>query len=73
MQALAIGRNSRASFACSLVLLAVLWYAGRPGDTHGYKVTHVSLAEAIALIAAGAFVIDVREGWRRAGLPVNPA
>jgi hypothetical protein len=54
MQALAIGRNWRASFACSLVLLAVLWYAGRPGDTHGYKVTHVSLAETIALIDAGA-------------------
>lgn len=64
MQALAIGRNWRASFACSLVLLAVLWYAGRPGDTHGYKVTHVSLAEAIALIDAGALVIDVREAPR---------
>ena len=46
--------------ACSLVLLAVLWYAGRPGDTHEYRVTHVSLAETIALIDAGALVIDVR-------------
>jgi len=64
MQALAIGRNWRASFACSLVLLAVLWYAGRPGDTHGSKVTHVSLAETIALIDAGALVIDVREAPR---------
>ena len=61
MRALAIGRNWRASLACSLVLLAVLWYAGRPGDTHGDKVTHVSLAETIALIDAGALVIDVRE------------
>ena len=64
MQALAIGRNWRASVACSLVLLAVLWYAGRLGDTHGYKVTHVSLAETIALIDAGALVIDVREAPR---------
>ena len=35
-----------------------------PTDT---RLRHVSLA-AIALIAAGAFGIDVREGWRRAGL-----
>ena len=61
MQALAIGRNWRASLAGSVLLLAVLWHAGRPGDTHAYKVTHVSLAETIALIDAGALVIDVRE------------
>ena len=61
MQALAIGRNWRAGLAWSVLLLAVLWYAGRPGDTRVYKVTHVSLAETIALIDAGALVVDVRE------------
>jgi rhodanese-related sulfurtransferase len=61
MQALAIVRNWRAGLAYSLVLLAVLWYAGRPGDPHADKVKHVSPAETIALIDAGALVIDVRE------------
>lgn len=56
MQALAIGRNWRASFACSLVI-----------DVREAPRTTLPGAVMVAHPQSGI------EGWRRAGLPVNPA
>jgi rhodanese-related sulfurtransferase len=56
MQALALTRNPQLLVAALAIVVALIVNAGRPT----YTATHVSVPEAIALVDAGALVIDVR-------------
>jgi len=60
MQAFALARNPQVLVASLAVVLALIVHSGRPA----FHATQVSAQETIALVDAGALVIDVRAAPR---------